>query len=408
MEEKKGRSLPEVRRRNRICIKELIYRKAPITRTEVAEELGLTLPTITTSVAQMLEEGLLLEEPMSDAEYQAGSGGRRPLMLRFNPEAGYAVGIELGPYETSIVLTDLVGQPVLQQLFPQAPDDYGQMLEALSAHLQAFLHRVPRELLLGIGLGTPGFVNQEDGTIRASFRSGWNGQNIAADLRERTGLPVLADNNVRMRARGQEMFHGNGLPDLFAYFFISKGVACPLMIGGNILSGSTSGAGEIGHMVIQPGGPICPTCGRRGCLEALTGETAIRRECAMLLKFGRAPLLRTMIDGNEDKESMPDIKTILRAQQAGDEDVREIMEKAVDYLGMALANVVNLISPAQVLVDGYIMQLTENRQRLLAAARKHFYGLNAQEVQIRFLPFDHYSAALGAAGTVISRYCIQK
>lgn len=397
MEGKKGRSLPEVRRRNRICIKELIYRKAPITRTEVAEELGLTLPTITTSVAQMLEEGLLLEEPMSDAAYQAGAGGRRPLMLRFNPDAGYAAGIELGPYETSIVLTDLVGQPVAQQLFPQASDDYAEMLENLSGCMASLLEQVPREKLLGIGLGTPGFVSREDGTIRASFRSGWNGKNIAADLRERTGLPVLADNNVRMRALGQEMFHGKSLPDLFAYFFISKGIACPLMIGGNILSGSTSGAGEIGHMVIQPGGPICPTCGRRGCLEALTGETAIRRECAMLMKFGRAPILQAMADGQQE----PDIKTILRAQQAGDEDVREVMEKAVGYLGMALANVVNLISPAQVLVDGYIMQLAENREWLLAAARKHFYGLNAREVQIRFLPFDHYGGALGAAGSVI-------
>ena len=172
MEGKKGRSLPEVRRRNRICIKELIYRKAPITRTEVAEELGLTLPTITTSVAQMLEEGLLLEEPMSDAAYQAGAGGRRPLMLRFNPDAGYAVGIELGPYETSIVLTDLVGQPVAQQLFPQASDDYAEMLENLSGCMASLLEQVPREKLLGIGLGTPGFVSREDGTIRASFRSG--------------------------------------------------------------------------------------------------------------------------------------------------------------------------------------------------------------------------------------------
>ena len=403
MEGKKGRSLPEVRRRNRICIKERIYRKAPITRTEVAQELGLTLPTITTSVAQMLEEGLLLEEPMSDEAYQSGAGGRRPLLLRFNPDAGYAVGLELGPYETSILLTDLVGQPVAQQIFPQASDDYGQMLENLSEHLNPFLSRVPREKLLGIGLGTPGFVSREDGTIRASFRSSWNGRNIADDLQKRTGLPVLADNNVRMRAQGQEMFHGDSLPDLFAYFFISKGVACPLMIGGNILSGSTSGAGEIGHMVIQPDGPICPTCGRRGCLESLTGETAIRRECATLMKFGRAPVLRAMTEGEQE----PDIKTILRAQEAGDEDVREVMEKAVGYLGMALANVVNLISPAQVLVDGYIMQLSENREWLLTAARRHFYGLNAREVQIRFLPFDHYSGALGAAGTVIEQFCLE-
>lgn len=124
----------------------------------------------------------------------------------------------------------------------------------------------------------------------------------------------------------------------------------------------------------------------------------------MLLRFNRAPILRAMCRENLE----PDMKIILRAQQAGDEDVRKTMERAVDYLGQALANVVNLISPAQVLVDGYIMQLEENRNRLLSITRRHFYGLNAQEVQIRFLPFDHFSGALGAAAAVINRFCIQK
>lgn len=400
----KGRSLPEVRRRNRVCIKEQIYRKAPVTRTEVAEELGLTLPTITTSVAQMLEDGLLLEEPMPESEFHTGQSGRRPLLLRFNPDAGYAVGVELGPYETSIVLTNLAGESIYQKIFPQASDAYDAMLETLWTQLQPVLRQVPQEKLLGIGIGAPGFVNQEAGVIRASFRNSWNGQNMADDLQKRASLPVLVDNNVRMRALGQELLHGDGLPDLFAYFFISKGIACPLMINHSILSGSTSGAGEIGHMVIQPDGALCPSCGQRGCLEALAGETAIQKECAMLLRFNRAPILRAMCRENLE----PDMKIILRAQQAGDEDVRKTMERAVDYLGQALANVVNLISPAQVLVDGYIMQLEENRNRLLSITRRHFYGLNAQEVQIRFLPFDHFSGALGAAAAVINRFCIQK
>ena len=402
--ERKGGSLPDVRHRNRVHIRQAIYRGAPITRTEIADQLGLTLPTITTSVAQMLEEGLLLEEPMSDAEYQAGQGGRRPLMLRFSPEAGYALGVELGPYETSIVLTDLTGTPIERALFPQASPDYAAMLADLASWIAPFLTRVPKEKFLGVGLGTPGFVNDEDGSIRASFRSGWNGKNIAADLGDLCSVPVIADNNVRMRAIGQQMRHGKNLPDLFAYLFVSKGIACPLMIDRHILSGSTFGAGEIGHMVLQPDGPICPTCGRRGCLEALTGETAVRRDCASLLQFGRAPILRKLAADVPD----PDIKTILAAQRAGDPDVTEVLDKAIDYLGLALANVVNLISPAQVLVDGYLLQSEENRTRLLESARSRFYGLNAREVQIRFLPFDRFSGSVGAATAVIDRNFIRR
>ena len=134
----------------------------------------------------------------------------------------------------------------------------------------------------------------------------------------------------------------------------------------------------------------------------MTGETAILRDCEQLLQFGRAAVLREIAG-----ENPPDMKMVLQAQEAGDPDVREVMDRAVGYLGLALAGVVNLISPGQVLVDGYLFRLPENRETLLREAQRHFYGLNAQEVAIRFLPFDHYGGARGAAAAVIERFCIQ-
>ena len=388
------RGLSDVRRRNRRNIRSLLYRRAPVTRTELAEELGLTLPTVTTSVAGMLEEGLLVEQPAPSG------GGRRPNLLRFNPSAGYALGVELGPYETAVGLYDLTGEPLVRRIYPAASDGYDEMIETLAGQL-AELAAIAPVPVLGAGIGLPGFVSREQGVVRAS-RTGWTGKPVAGDLSKRLGFPVLIDNNVRMRAAGQELFCGGGLPDLFAYFFVSKGIACPLIIRNELLSGSTSGAGEIGHMVIQPDGPICPTCGRRGCLEGVTGETAILRDCEQLLQFGRAAVLREIAG-----ENPPDMKMVLQAQEAGDPDVREVMDRAVGYLGLALAGVVNLISPGQVLVDGYLFRLPENRETLLREAQRHFYGLNAQEVAIRFLPFDHYGGARGAAAAVIERFCIQ-
>ncbi len=387
--------LSAVRRRNRRNIRSLLYRRAPVTRTELAEALGLTLPTVTTSVSQMLEEGLLLEEPSPEA-----GGGRRPNLLRFNPSAEYALGVELGPYETAAGLYDLAGEPVAREIFPTAPSGYEEMLDSLQRQLEPLAAKAPGRLL-GIGIGTPGFVNREQGVIRASSRAGWNGRPVAADVGSRLGLPALADNNVRMRALGQELFAGSGLPDLFAYLFVSKGIACPLIIRDELLSGSTSGAGELGHMVIQPDGPVCPTCGSRGCLESVAGETAVLRDCRELLRAGKAPVLRQLAG------DAPDIRQILAAQQAGDPDVRRVIDRAVEYLGFAVAGVVNLISPAQVLIEGYLFRIPENRERLLSAARAHFYGLNAREVAIRFLPFDHFGGAKGAAAAVIETFCIE-
>lgn len=397
MDGNKTGGLSEVRRRNRTHIREIIYRRAPITRTEIAHELGLTLPTVTTSVAQMLEDGLLTETLM--AEPAGSAGGRPPLLLRFNPEAGRALGVELGPYETAVVLTDLVGNPVAQTLLP-AVQEYDEMLEQLETALRPYLNE---DKLMGVGLGLPGFVSRESGEVRTSILGRkWDNRPIAGDLSQRLGVPVMVDNNVRMRAGGQALFHGKETENLFAYLFVSKGIACPLMIRGRVLSGSTSGAGELGHMVMQPGGRICPTCGRRGCLESLTGETAILRDCTEQLQAGRARTLAAICG-----DQPPDIRAVLQAQQAGDPDIAEVMENALRYLGLALANVVNLISPAQVLVEGYLFRYESNKELLLKYARSHFYGLNEQQVQIRFLEFNRYGGALGAAAAVIEHFCIQ-
>ena len=98
---------------------------------------------------------------------------------------------------------------------------------------------------------------------------------------------------------------------------------------------------------------------------------------------------------------------VLQAQEAGDPDVREVMDRAVGYLGLALAGVVNLISPGAGAGRRLPLPPPRNRETLLREAQRHFYGLNAQEVAIRFLPFDHYGGARGAAAAVIERFCIQ-
>ena len=140
------RGLSDVRRRNRRNIRSLLYRRAPVTRTELAEELGLTLPTVTTSVAGMLEEGLLVEQPAPSG------GGRRPNLLRFNPSAGYALGVELGPYETAVGLYDLTGEPVVRRIYPAASDGYDEMIETLAGQLAELAALAPRRVL-GAGIG---------------------------------------------------------------------------------------------------------------------------------------------------------------------------------------------------------------------------------------------------------------
>lgn len=393
-----GISLLGVKERNRQQIKRVIYRQAPVTRQHITDELGLSLPTITTNVAQMLGEGLLVEYA---APGRSPTGGRRLQLLDFNAAARYAVGVELGPYQTLFCLTDLRGRVCASLALEAASPQYLEMTAFVAQSVRELVQHsgIRKERLFGVGVGIPGFIEYQEGVIRTAFHSDWMGRPFVQDLASLLSLPVWIDNNARMRAFGREMFGSGAAPDTFAYFLVSKGLACPLMIKNNVLAGHKASAGEVGHTTILPDGPLCPTCGRRGCLEAVAGESAILSAAAKALAQGKAPCLAALVPPGE----APDTAHVLEAQRRGDPAIGSIMEKAVEYLGLEVANIFNFISPSLVVVDGYIFQLEENRRRLQETVQGNLYGLMARETNIEFLPYDRLTGALGAAAFVVRR-----
>lgn len=398
MSEKKGSSLLETRRRNRVWIKNTIYQWEPVTRTAVAKELGLTLPTITTSVNEMMAEGILQEIPFSQEQAAAGVG-RKPTAIGFAPGAAFAVGVELGPYATRAVCMNLRGEVITSSEEEAGTADYQMMIKKLAAQIKDLIEKSGQKIgekLLGVGVGLPGFIECENGIIRSHREADWNGRHLAADLAKRIDLPVLIDNNVRLRAVGYGMEQRGSQPDSFAYFYISRGLACPLTIKDNVLSGYSFGAGEIGHTMIQMEK-------KKACLDDLAGEKAILEECQRLLEEGKAPLLKKMKQG-----SVLEMKQVLAAQEQGDMDIQAVLEEKIEYLGIALANVVNLVNPGYVVVDGYLMRNVENQRRLETSAREKFFGLNEEEVRIVFKPFDHFSGAKGAAYFLLRRLFLEK
>lgn len=398
MSENTGISLINVKERNRQYIKQIIYHKAPITRKEITAELGLTLPTITTNVAHMLAQGLLVElnEP---APVRSAAGGRRVQRLDINTDAGYAVGVELGPYQTYLCITNLRGKSLCEKVAPAAPHPYEEMLAAVSAQISELVRRadLPPEKLLGVGVGVPGFIDSAGGIIRRAFDPDWQGKPFCAQLSDQLKRPVWIDNNVRIRAVGQEMFSAQAMPDTFAYFFVSKGLACPLMIRSQLLPGNNATAGEIGHSIIEPGGPVCPICGHRGCLESVAGESALLAAAAQACSAGKAPILAALLAGGEPLT----MAALLEAQRLGDAGIEEILWHAVEYLGLSISNIFNFISPGLMLVDGYIFSLEQNRAHLKKAAVSNLYGLTEQEIKLEFVPYNKMEGARGAAAFVV-------
>lgn len=400
---KKGSSLLEVRRSNRVLLKNTIFQLGPITRTEIADRLGLTLPTITTSVNEMLKEGILEELPLAENQLM-NSMGRRPQAIAFCAGAACALGVELGPYATTVVLMNIKGEVLAWSVEKKADENYQVMLKELSALLREYIGKAESRNLVGVGIGLPGFIESNKGIIRSNLRKDWNGRHLTEDLEKELGLSVIIDNNVRVRAVGYEMSYHGYRPDTFAYFYISKGIACPLMIKDDVLSGYTAGAGELGHTIISVWDKDSGEGMVQKCVDDLAGESVIIEKCKEKLEKGGAVELKKLLG----EEELVDIKQVLRAQELKDGDVCQILQEAIEFLGIALANVVNLINPGFVVVDGYVMRAEENRKQLLRVAKSKFFGLNEEEVKLIFQPFDYQFGAKGAAFSVIRRLFLEK
>lgn len=403
----KGRNLPLIKQKNLSLIKRTIYRHSPISRSEIAARLSLTSPTITTGVNPMIAQGLLRElSPAGTEAEDSRPLGRRPVMLEFVPEAYYFCGVELGPYQIAYALTDLMGKTVSSSVGPyDGTGSYESTLAMLTDSIPYFIAsaNIPSERVLGVGVVMPGLIDGEAGKINSTFRPGWEGHYLSADLSERIGIPVRIDNNVRARIIEEDLFSRTRLGDPAAYFYVCYGVACHLLINGSVLYGQFASAGEIGHTVVERNGPMCATCGGYGCLEAMASERAILIRCrAVLYNSGASTVLHELCPGPEKLN----ISHVLEAQRLGDRAVEHIVRECVGYLAGALSSIVDLVSPRTVLIDGKIFSLESNRACLLSEVDRRTLNAAGRSIEFTFLPYDTFRGARGGAAIAVERFLL--
>ena len=396
----KGHNHQLLKQNNHNLVKKFIYRNSPISRVEIAQKLGLTTATITGMVTPMIAAGLL-RETVAPAEESKGAGRPR-MMLEFIPEAHYICGVDTGPYRTNFILTDMQGKTIASRHTEQPLDEYHVTLERLSREIPEFLEEsgIPREKLLGVGICLPGMIDGSADKIYDTFYEGWTEHNFSAELGQRLGLKVEVENNVRARAISAELFDRMVKTEPFAYFFVSFGVACQMIIDGKVLYGQSAAAGEIGHTVVQRNGPVCPTCGNRGCLEALTGERAILQQCREIIAADTPTILRELC---RDPQKLT-MDQVLMAQSMGDQAVGQVIEDAIEYLGIALANTINLISPRAVALEGRILSTPKNQENMLRIVERYMFHIHKGNIQFTFLPFDPDRGARAAASVVVKEF----
>src|SRR6266403_2716066 len=275
------------------------------------------------------------------------------------PEASkenYVVGIDLG------------GTKILAGLFDGSLECIGTAKVSTKAQrgMGTVMSRIERcvrdavdeaalglKQVAGIGIGAPGAVDFETGTVLfAPNLDGWKEVPLKKELEKQLGVPVFVENDGNIAVLGVHVAELKAKPRNVIGIFVGTGIGGGLIINGELYSGFNHTAGEIGHMVLEINGPKCG-CGNRGCFEALASRTAIFQRIKAGIKDGEKTMLTDMLgDSLEDMRS-GDLRKAIRR---GDKFVSKVIEQTAEYIGIGVADLVNVLGPEVVVLGGGVIE----------------------------------------------------
>lgn len=322
-------------------------RMAPegVSRAAIAQLLSMSRSSISAIVDDLIQAGLVLEHGVG-----ASRGGRRPIVLQINPDAGRVLGIAIGATHALVILSDLRGGILAEASavldIAQPPQTYLDQVYALADRCLAQTGSRPG-CLRAIGVGVPGPVIRDRGHVAAPpIMPGWDSFAISQALKARWSTEIVLDNDANLGALGEYTYGGGRGERNLVYVKIGTGIGCGILLDGTIYRGVLGTAGEIGHVTINEDGPPC-SCGNYGCLEAMAGGRAIAQRAEMAIRAGQQTSLAALCH-----ERAITVRDVAEAAQAGDQVCQQLLSDAGRHVGSALASLVNLLNPGVILIGG--------------------------------------------------------
>lgn len=315
----------------------------------------------------------------------------------------YRMGIDLGGTKILAAVVDadgaILGMAKKKTKAELGPDAViKRILDTASEALR--VAKIAPKALAGVGIGAPGPVDCRTGVVySAPNLPGWDVIDLGPRLQKELGVPVLVDNDVNLGTLGEfTLGAGRGCRHMVGVF-VGTGVGGGIVIDGKLHRGARYAAGEIGHMIVQPDGPLCG-CGRRGCLESFASRTAIERAVRAGLAEGRASMVTDLLAAEKDRLSSSGIK---QALLENDPLMVEVIGRAQFYLGLLVANLVNALDPEMVVFGGGVAEaLGDAFLAPIHATARSFYlqQRDADKISIVTATLGDQAGVLGGAALV--------
>ncbi len=379
-----------------------------ISRIQLARQTNLSSTTITNLISELLEQGIVIEEGVETAP-NARRLGRPPTALKLVPDARYAIGVHIGIGLVRVAIADLYARLIYNQFMNfdiATPAEI--VLDRIVNEIQTGIQHsgITPERILGVGVGASGLVNFSEGVNILAPNLEWVNIPVRDYLHRALNLPVVVDNNVRTMALGEAFFGAGKGANSLAFVYGRVGVGAGFVVNGQVFRGSAAGAGEIGHVkMISSPAETC-RCGKQGCLETLVSETVLIREAKKLAERYPQGVLASLIKQQNDK-NLTD--TIFDAARQGDQHVRELIQTQACYLGIALANVVNMINPELIILGGLFAQGEDLIVPIASETmRKQAFAGLGDSVTVRTTSFGWRAGVTGAAALALMTFFYQE
>lgn len=388
-----------IKKINNLTILNIVREKGPVSRADIAKITGLNPATVSSNVNELLKGGFVIETGSGES-----SGGRRPVMVQLNSKTSYVIGVDMGISKVKTAVMDLGGEISQKSVifYPEETDEQA-IMDIIKQSIYCVLKKsgIDTDSIIGIGVGVHGIVNSNEGisVYAPAFR--WRNVDIKKILEDEFNLSVFIDNDVRAMALGERWFGAARGVDDFVFINIGSGIGSGIMIGGELYTGTSFGAGEIGHISIDDSGPKC-NCGNFGCLEVMASGPAIVRRVINQIKMGKSTLITRLVNDDLSKISG---EIIYEAAKMGDAVASDTLQETGRYIGIAVSSVINILNPRLILIGGGVSMAGDFIFKpLIEVAKKKSLKDSGENVSILPAGLMENCGVIGAAALVIKDF----
>jgi predicted NBD/HSP70 family sugar kinase len=375
---------------NSRIVLDLVRTHQPISRADLAREMGVSRSAVTLIVNDLLKRGAIFEGATGEA-----TRGRKPTFLYIDSRRRAVIAVDIRATETYLMLADLLGKPITGVVSMRTVRDPSLLVAPLATRIKRLLadHR-DVDVCEGVGVVVPGMVEHSSMRILHAPTLGWRNVTLREPLAAATGLRVEIENSGRACAlaqmwalRGDDAAHAGDL----VFVSISEGIGVGVIVDGELLRGRHNIAGEFGHVPLSLDGPAC-SCGANGCWEAYISNRA-----TLARYFGR----NAQVEARRTDQRPFGIEDLIARARVHDPKATTAIEATARYIGLGLASLINGLDPTRVYVGGEITlgwDLMEDTVR--AAIAERVLTPAAATTDIRPVAVSEHPRLRGAAALV--------